>query len=130
MPLFRLLLLPALLAAFCLATAAAAAPGTAAPFAGLWRSGLPNDLGTEIRTEREQLGVVIRFRRANASCVQGMGGRVTAPGVATLEARRTTCTDGFVRDGGSACTLRLASPRRLTLTCAQGGLTKVLQRVH
>lgn len=74
-PLHRLAL-PTLLAAACLSTAASAAPGTAAPFAGVWRSGLPNDLGTEIRTERDQLGIVIRFRRANASCVQGMAREV------------------------------------------------------
>lgn len=126
---FLRLALPALLAAACLATPAAAAPGTAAPFAGVWRSGLPNDRGTEIRTERDRLAAIVRFARPNATCVQGAAGRVIAPGVATLEPRRTTCTDGFVQDGGPACTLRLASPRRLVVTCAHNGFRNVLRRV-
>ncbi len=130
MPLLLRLFLPVFLAAACLAIPASAAPGTAASFAGIWRSGLPHDLGTEIRTERDQLGVVIRFARPNASCVQGAAGRVTAPDTATLEPRRTSCTDGFVRDGGPACTLRLASPPRLVMVCGQGGSRSVLNRVR
>jgi hypothetical protein len=124
------LALPALLAAACFSAPASAQPGTAAPFAGLWRSALPNDLGTEIRTERDQLGVVIRFARPNATCVQGAAGRVTAPGVATLEARRTTCTDGFVQQGGPACTLRLAPRQRLVVSCAHNGWRNVMRRVR
>jgi hypothetical protein len=127
---FLRLILPTLLAAVCLATPTIAAPGTAAPFAGLWRSSLPDDLGTEIRTERDQLGAVIRFARPNASCVQGAAGRVVAPGVATLEHRRLTCTDGFVQDGGPTCTLRLTAPRRLVVTCAHNGFRNVLRRVR
>jgi hypothetical protein len=74
--------------------------------------------------------VVIRFRRPNASCVQGAAGRVTAPDTAALELRRTTCTDGFGRDGGPVCTLRFAAPRRLVMVCGQGGSRTVLSRVR
>lgn len=59
-----------------------------------------------------------------------MAGRVTTPGVATLEARHTTCADGFAQEGGPTCTLRLAPRRRLVVTCAHNGFRNVLRRVQ
>jgi hypothetical protein len=133
MPAIRLLAPLVLLAAF--ASAAAASPplqrGVAADFAGVWRSAQPNDLGTEIRTEGATMGIVIRFTRANATCTQGAAGLVDpATRIARIEARRTTCSDGFVQDGGMACTMRLQGRNRLVVSCPHNGFTNQLRRVR